>query len=101
MWPWLLGTSGGLIFFALFFATDRWHKRRRFRRLVERHACPLCHTPFAEAMYEVESVLGPDDFDRLDRFQRRFAACKIHCLECGGTVYCSDVGEPMKAVSET
>lgn len=73
-------------------------RRRRFLRRLQAHACAICGTSFADALAEDAGRPGPADLAGLDRFQRRFAARVVVCLECGSRNVCTRDAIPFKGL---
>jgi hypothetical protein len=88
----------GLIALALGWALWTALRRRRRMRLLQAHACAVCRTPFTEAIAEYLGPVSRREKQGMDRFQRRFAAFKVHCLECDSLNYCTADGTPFKGV---
>ncbi|MFM2089875.1 MAG: hypothetical protein RLZZ127_364 [Planctomycetota bacterium] len=88
----------GLTALALGWALWTAHRRRSRLHRIRAHACKVCGTPFDEAIAEYLGGIGSADRAVLDRFQARFAAFKIHCLECDSVNYCTRDGVPFRGV---
>ncbi|MCS6970112.1 MAG: hypothetical protein RMM29_07635 [Planctomycetota bacterium] len=74
-----------------------WRQRRRLARARAKGSCQLCGTPFREAQIEYRGALTRAERARLDRFQARFAAWTIVCLECGAINVCTREGSAFRA----
>jgi hypothetical protein len=88
---------GGGILIPLIWTVTVWRKQQRFRTLLKQEQCRLCGTGFNEALHEIQGPISPAERDRLDAFQRQYAAYRVLCLECNGVNLCADNGVPMKA----
>lgn len=75
-------------------------RRRRFLRALESHACRICGCSFADALVEDLGRPSKRVLERLDRFQRRFAARAVLCQECGSINVCSPDGVPFRGLPE-
>lgn len=76
-----------------------WRQRARLAALqrVRAYRCCRCGASFDEAMLDYLGAVGPGERQRLDRFQRRFAAFTVRCLECGAVNLCTRDGTPFIA----
>lgn len=75
-------------------------QRRRLRLARARGACQLCGTAFRDAQIEYAGSVTRAQRARLDRFQARFAAWSIRCLECGALNLCTRDGTAFRAEVE-
>ncbi len=74
-----------------------WRRRRRLALAERNGSCRVCGTPFAEAQIDYLGGLSRAEKAKLDRFQTRFAAFRILCLECGSVNVCTHEGVAFKA----
>jgi len=98
-WLWIPLLGGG-IFLPLVIALVAFHRQRRFMDLVRQQSCPICKNPFDDAIAEYLGGVREADLERLDRFQRQYAHCRIRCGDCNAELICADNGVPMKAIAE-
>ncbi len=93
------GIGGGLLSgILLILVIIVWLKRIRFNKHLEKNcACPLCSTPFDDAIFSNLGRITWQDHQKLDAFQQRFAFWKIRCEECNGYAIFTRDGEAIRS----
>lgn len=93
----LISVPGLLLLVLAWCGYHVWVRRRRLRLAEQNGSCKICGTPFAEAVIEYHGAISRAERARLDRFQSRFAAFTVLCLECQSLNICTKDGTAFSA----